>query len=445
MRPGLAVILCAGIIAACAEGDAVERPAFTPPPGAVWETGDGCDEALYASYVDTRIEAAFLRAPISLEEADARWSRWASAAEATRTSPHVDDATVNRVLETIELGRRNLSSSWSGDGSALLGGLDGQQSVFRIVFPDGSTLSDGTPLSGTDFTAVIIGPERSLFEACTMPPAGWTELIEDDSMPLPRGRLLMVELEDWRSPTVIGLPDAEPLTWTGGPASGAFSSPDHTRLYFVRDGDIWASAADGTDALRVGAHETCWGWGLDSESFVVTRLDGGVSRFDLATSTTVALGVAARETCAVDAGEGRYATTDLADAGSMELWLADVESGTDQRLLSAENCTLIVDAPYPVPGIVSVIARCADRYQDGVWLVDVETGAVEHAVSGSVGVVPSYSPDGRWVAVIRNLGPREDFTPSVWIIDLETDRGRRMSRDGFSFPALVLDRSGDPT
>ncbi|MEM7141848.1 MAG: hypothetical protein AAF548_12535 [Actinomycetota bacterium] len=439
VRRLLGLVAVAAVLATCADDaeQAADPEPFAPPPGGVWQESDDCDGAAFEEFEEARRDLWRVTVPTPWAEVESRWMRWERAAEGLRGAADIDDGSLDDVLEALAIGRRSLAGAWGDEGAGLEIGRRPGQSVVHRAFPEGAALADGTSLAG-GADGVVRVVESALRAACIRPPAGWEAMEGDDDMALPAGRVFMMDLESLAEPVVVELPTAEPIPWEGGTASYATSSPDNERLLWGRQPGVYISDVEGGGEELVGGFAGCWSWSQDSRSLIRVR-DGQAVRLELETRSEEPVALDPRETCLVDAGADRYVTTDLGEEpGTMELWVGDATGSVENRLLTAA-CTLIVDTPHPQPGVAAVVARCADTYQDGLWLVDVETGEVDHVVTGVVGTQPSYSPDGRWVAVTRISITGDSADPSVWIVDLETRRERQLSRDGFSFPALIVD------
>lgn len=82
--------------------------------------------------------------------------------------------------------------------------------------------------------------------------------------------------------------------------------------------------------------------------------------------------------------------------GSLDLWIRDLESGTDRRLTDMPNAE-VAGAWSPDASEIAFV-NSFGFYQGEVWVADVETGAARKILDQTFGPgYPTWSPDGRTV------------------------------------------------
>jgi Tol biopolymer transport system component len=257
----------------------------------------------------------------------------------------------------------SMSGSWSPDGSQYAVVRDGELSVFGVdgriqdhiagmTGLNGVTWSpDGTWLSVTgDHEAAILRPDGTgLLELPGI--ASWSPDGLTIAAPKADGTLL------------IGRPDGSNLRNVGAFPSPVTWSPDGSRFGFIRDGNVWTAASDGTDVRPL---------------------------------TTFALGGASN---AIWSPDGRW----IAVIATHGLWTMRSD-GTEQRWLALGLADSVYEAVWSPDSSRLAVPTYSDATASGqhsrVLLVRPDGGP---AVLVDDAVGPGWSPDGRFLVVTDSV------------------------------------------
>jgi Tol biopolymer transport system component len=146
----------------------------------------------------------------------------------------------------------SISGFWSPDGSAFAGVRSGQ---LVIVGRDGRTSAAVSGLSALD--SLTWSPDGTWLMAS----GSTTDLLRSDGSGLhelpgpgfwsPDGRVLAVWQRD--GPLLVGAGDGSGLTPIGSLPPPITWTHDGSRFAFIRDGDVWTAARDGTDVRNLTA------------------------------------------------------------------------------------------------------------------------------------------------------------------------------------------------
>ncbi len=100
----------------------------------------------------------------------------------------------------------------------------------------------------------------------------------------------------------------------------------------------------------------------------------------------------------------------------MRLWVSDLASGERRSLLELQAASI---AWLPDSRRLLVGARTPQGERPGIWMIDVDSGEVDIVVEGTFLYNVRLSPDGRRIGYVRALSgdPTQD---GLWILDLES-------------------------
>lgn len=109
----------------------------------------------------------------------------------------------------------------------------------------------------------------------------------------------------------------------------------------------------------------------------------------------------------------------------MRLWVSDLASGERRPLLELQTASLTW---LPDSRRLLVGARSPQGERPGIWLIDVDSGEVDIVVEGTFLYNVRLSPDGRRIGYVRALSGDPD-QDGLWILDLESGATWRLPLD----------------
>ena len=206
--------------------------------------------------------------------------------------------------------------------------------------------------------------------------------------------------------------------------------------------------ADGSSApaqVLPDAELGCAAWSHDSSALLMQRsLDERVEliRFDVVTEDVTVLqperDVHEQGQCAIQVNDDQLVVMSTDDA-VFDVWLTTLDGRRLQLLVTTDSCTAFPFSPARPGPRLTVVARCRDPHQSGLWDLDLSAETLDHVATGVVGA-HSWSADGRWVAYAVAPPPWRWQEFSVWITDTATGRSRQVTDAATSWPLLLVDR-----
>lgn len=200
--------------------------------------------------------------------------------------------------------------------------------------------------------------------------------------------------------------DAEPLLEVEG-VNGFDWSPDATRLvYSTEQGDLWVSAADGSNPTAIGRGSLpAWSPDRTKLAFVRPRLDGTgeevwvMSTLTGATRNVTTWGMTKVEATWVDSD--RLIVNGI-DPGETDpaMWVLNVETDESEPLVFG-------DSPEVSPDGSTV----AFVWEGMIWTVGLDAAGDRQITEGPNDRAPTWSPDGSQIAFIR-----DDLAPFIWVV-----------------------------
>ncbi len=194
-------------------------------------------------------------------------------------------------------------------------------------------------------------------------------------------------------------------------------SPDGASIAFQRvdpasgqlDG-LWIAAADGSNPRRVPGtqpQDRAPAWSPDGASLLFESFrDGasGIYRVDLATGAVSAVLMNPqvayeRPAWSPDGAAIAYLVRRATSAGEVRhLYVADASGANPRRLTDLEQ---VSSAAWSPDGTRLVVAAARTPFTSDVLAVSVADGAIQTLTGGQLDLVPTWSPDGRYIALVR--------------------------------------------
>src|SRR5690606_13860946 len=296
----------------------------------------------------------------------------------------------------------------ASDGAPIATLTAHQSPITRVAFhPDGSRLVT----VGLDDTVRVF----AVLPATAPSPSATEGVPEGDPVgeilyparPLPGGPGRVYHVQAWCGELHTLLENALTPAWSPDGATIAFQRVDPASGQF--DGQ-WLAAADGSDLRRVPgteAAERAPSWSPDGQSLLFESFrDGsaGIYRADLASGEVSA--VLAHEPVAYERpawspdGEAiAYLLRRVTSAGEVRhLYLADADGSNPRRLTDLDQVSSVAWSP---DGSQLVVAAERTPFASDVLIVNPADGAIQPLTSGAMDVMPTWSPDGAYVAFVR--------------------------------------------
>lgn len=296
----------------------------------------------------------------------------------------------------------------ASDGAPIATLTAHQSPITRVAFhPDGSRLVT----VGLDDTVRVF----AVLPATAASPCDTEEVPEGDpvgeilyhAQPLTGGPGRVYHVQAWCGELHTLLENALTPAWSPDGATIAFQRVDPASGQF--DG-LWLAAADGSDLRRVPGTEAADrapSWSPDGQSLLFESFrDGsaGIYRADLASGEVSA--VLAHEPVAYERpawspdGEAiAYLLRRVTSAGEVRhLYLADADGSNPRRLTDLDQVSSVAWSP---DGSQLVVAAERTPFASDVLIVNPADGAIQPLTSGAMDVMPTWSPDGAYVAFVR--------------------------------------------
>jgi TolB protein len=217
------------------------------------------------------------------------------------------------------------------------------------------------------------------------------------------------------------------------------ASPDGRHIVFVsdRDGtsDLYVMRDDGSEVTRItnsAAHEGIAGWSRDGSRLIYSTMAG-----DTATLFSVPIAGGSAERIGRVVGQGSRVTPDGSRAiygempwQTMQLYAVNVDGSSPQRLTpgtSAFYCSAISRDGR------EIATSRSDAGALQVWLIGIDGSALRQLTHFSPtdgnAQCPSWSPDGRRLAVQSDVFDRQDpkrSTSYIWVIDIASGAATKL-------------------
>jgi len=359
----------------------------------------------------------------------------------------VNEESVATLREVSEQVYEAVLSLWGEDGRDLHDRAESEDvDVWDIVFESlAPEAQDWTRRSFFSLKAFVIEGHNAV---CILAPAGWDSLASDAGVVLPQGSLFVSDLETnfrraWR------LPDLAEIDVRLRQAVWEMASPDGRRIVSrLPEGELWMRPSDESSApmqVLPDAELGCAAWSHDSSALLLQRtFDEEVEliRFDVATEEVAVLqperDVHERDQCAIQVDDDQLVVMSAADDGVFDVWLTTLDGRRLELLITSDSCTVFPFSPARPGPRVTLVARCRDPHQSGLWDLDLAEETLDHLATGVAGA-HSWSADGRWVAFVHAPPPLRWDALSVWIADTATGRSRQVTDAATSWPLLLVD------